>query len=505
MASFLARAMKLKPIVPPPPPPPGDNKAPVVSAGSDATVTRPASAALDGTVTDDGLPTTGSLTSAWSKVSGPGTATFGDEDAVDTSAKFSAAGVYVLRLTADDGALSNSDDVKITVNAATTPDTTNPVIDMIGNSPRTVKVGGTYNDQGATASDDFDGDITSSIVTVSTVNTSTPGMYTVTYDVSDAAGNPADQKVRTVFVITVGNATQVSDFLTGYTGPNLTTDQLPVPSVDPAGITYHDPSGHLFIVDSEINEPNLAAVYADAGGNVFEVSLDGTTLFGTYDFGLTGTDQEPTGIAYDASDAVAHVFYVTNDVTRKLYRYIFTSGSGFALDDSVSTAAAGFTDPEGLTVDGAGNIYVIDEKSETVLIYTYGSGGFTLVTTLDLGALNPTVPVPRSPEGIAFDSVSGHLFIVSQWDLPYAVFEYEIDGDYVKRYDIGGFVPDYEGTPLTPNHNLTKVDSPQGITFGPSSGTGLAFYLTDGGVDNGTGVAPPDAIERDGVIYEGQL
>jgi hypothetical protein len=44
--------------------------------------------------------------------------TFADPAAVDTTASFSAAGIYVLRLTANDGALAASDDVTITVNAA---------------------------------------------------------------------------------------------------------------------------------------------------------------------------------------------------------------------------------------------------------------------------------------------------------------------------------------------------------------------------------------------------
>ena len=55
------------------------------------------------------------MTTLWSQVSGPGTATFADESAVDTTASFSAAGLYVLRLTADDSELSTSDEVSITV------------------------------------------------------------------------------------------------------------------------------------------------------------------------------------------------------------------------------------------------------------------------------------------------------------------------------------------------------------------------------------------------------
>jgi len=97
--------------------PAGTNTAPVVSAGPDQTITLPGNANLDGTVTDDGLPTPPALTTTWSQVSGPGTVSFGNASAVDTTASFSVDGVYTLRLTANDGALSTSDDVIITVNA----------------------------------------------------------------------------------------------------------------------------------------------------------------------------------------------------------------------------------------------------------------------------------------------------------------------------------------------------------------------------------------------------
>ena len=50
-------------------------------------------------------------------MSGPGTVTFADPDAIDTSASFSAAGTYVLRLTANDAALQpRTDDITVTVN-----------------------------------------------------------------------------------------------------------------------------------------------------------------------------------------------------------------------------------------------------------------------------------------------------------------------------------------------------------------------------------------------------
>jgi uncharacterized repeat protein (TIGR02543 family) len=76
-----------------------------LSAGSSSIAT------LDATVIDpEETPTT-----MWSVVSGPGSVTFGDATAVDTTAVFTVAGSYTLRLTADDGTDQSTDDVVITV------------------------------------------------------------------------------------------------------------------------------------------------------------------------------------------------------------------------------------------------------------------------------------------------------------------------------------------------------------------------------------------------------
>jgi PKD repeat protein len=90
------------------------NLAPAVSAGADQTVILPAVANMAGSVQDDGQPS-GGLTIQWTVVSGPGAVTFADANEPATTASFSAAGTYVLRLTGNDGALSVSDDVQITV------------------------------------------------------------------------------------------------------------------------------------------------------------------------------------------------------------------------------------------------------------------------------------------------------------------------------------------------------------------------------------------------------
>ena len=76
-----------------------------------------------------------------------------------------------------------------TTTSTASADTTPPVISITGSASITLTEGDTYTDQGATATDDFSRDLTSSIVTTNPVNTSTPGTYTVTYTVTDAASN----------------------------------------------------------------------------------------------------------------------------------------------------------------------------------------------------------------------------------------------------------------------------------------------------------------------------
>ena len=66
-----------------------------------------------------------------------------------------------------------------------------PVITLTGSIIIELTVGDTYSDPGVTANDDVDGDITSSITTSGTVDTSVAGFYAVLFSVSDAAGNSA--------------------------------------------------------------------------------------------------------------------------------------------------------------------------------------------------------------------------------------------------------------------------------------------------------------------------
>jgi RHS repeat-associated protein len=96
----------------------GNNQAPFVDAGAAQTITLPQAATLAGIVSDDGLPL-GALTVQWTVVSGPGTVTFSNAAAAATTATFTVAGSYALRLSANDGAQLATADTTVTVVSAT--------------------------------------------------------------------------------------------------------------------------------------------------------------------------------------------------------------------------------------------------------------------------------------------------------------------------------------------------------------------------------------------------
>ena len=272
---------------------------------------------------------------------------------------------------------------------------------------------------------------------------------------------------------------QVNHFVTGF---DEMDNPLPIPSIDPAGIVYYAPGGGLVLADSEITE--VAEAFNVVGATHFLVPTVGGLTLLQWDLSqITGVEPSPnlesTGIAYCENDA--H-FYVTNDDTDLLYRYQF-DGTGFSVVDFVSVASQ-TNDPEGVTCDPAtGNIYVIGGIEANIVVYTY-QGGFVFQEELELDetAGNEEGELDDA-EGIAFDPVTQHLFVVS--DPAERIVEYDLAGRYIQHFDLGGLSP----API----------APQGLTIGPATvdSDKQSFFISDGGLDN-------DQVpsERDGAVYE---
>ena len=83
-------------------------------------------------------------------------------------------------------------------------DVTAPELRLNGDATITMAVGTEFVDPGYTATDDYDGDVTSKVVVSGSVDNSKAGTYELTYTVSDTAGNTTSKK-RTIIFEKLGN------------------------------------------------------------------------------------------------------------------------------------------------------------------------------------------------------------------------------------------------------------------------------------------------------------
>jgi len=174
----------------PAPKPIADNRAPVIKLKGSASVT-----------INEGEQYSDPGATAWDMVDGNLTRRISTTGEVNTS----RPATYMITYSVSDKAGNRAARVTRFVTVIRGVDTTPPVITLNGDASATVTEDGSYVDAGATASDGADGDISANIQIAGAVDTSEPGTYTLIYDVSDAAGNAADTKVRKVKVIARGN------------------------------------------------------------------------------------------------------------------------------------------------------------------------------------------------------------------------------------------------------------------------------------------------------------
>ena len=102
-------------------------------------------------------------------------------------------------------------------------DTSAPVITLKGEKSIKIPVGSDYKDAGATAADKVDGDLSKQIKIDNQVDVNKKGKYTVTFTVSDAAGNKASAE-REVIVYKMSAGSIV--YLTFDDGPSYNTVKI---------------------------------------------------------------------------------------------------------------------------------------------------------------------------------------------------------------------------------------------------------------------------------------
>ena len=279
-----------------------------------------------------------------------------------------------------------------------------------------------------------------------------------------------------------------------------TSGWLP-PSPDAMGLTYDPSIGRLVVVDSEVEE--IPSLYTGVNGWI--ARTDGTveSTFATVN-PATGAfyTPEPTDITRDPT--TGH-FFVASDGPNRTYEIDpGTDGKMGGEDDvvvgEIRHTLYGFApfpayDVEGIAYgDGALWMSVgttapataVDPvRSEIYKVLPGPDGLFTgkgkqqdnVVTHWDTARIGQPVP-----EGVAYDPVSDHLFIVSN----------VLHSDIAETTTDGVLVGIIEGSDL-------GIKSPSSLTFAPASGVGggTHLYVADRGVDNDS-----DPNENDGKIYE---
>lgn len=124
---------------------------------------------------------------------------FNNKDTVGTTAEYTISslrygneGLYKVVVSNSEGKVISSN-VKLTVK-----DITSPVVTLKGGLDTTLLLNSEWQDPGATAVDDRDGNITSKITKSSTVILTKCGSYTISYSVKDSAGNQSNVVTRKV-------------------------------------------------------------------------------------------------------------------------------------------------------------------------------------------------------------------------------------------------------------------------------------------------------------------
>ncbi len=340
---------------------------------------------------------------------------------VTGSVNTAVAGTYTLSYAVSDTAGNAATVLNRTIIVA---DTTAPVITLLGSSTVNHEQGIPYVDAGATASDTLDGDITNNIIVNGSVDVSKPGQYNLIYHVSDIAGNPAQQIIRTV---NVSDTTKPVIVLNGSS--NLVHEQ---------GTSYTDLGANA----SDNIDGNLTSAIQLSGSVNVNVA-------GTYILNYSVTDS-----AGNQSEQVIRTV-VVKDTTPPLLSLV--GGNDIQHEQSAIYIDLGATAIDGIDGDITSNITISGSVNENVAgdyVLTYSvidqagnSASLTRLitvadTTIPVISIDNSVILPLQviqnsnleiPEATALDNIGGDL--TAQIQISHNV-NTAVIGDYVINYNV---------------------------------------------------------------------
>jgi hypothetical protein len=364
-----------------------ENTAPVANAGLDLSTSLPSAGgaavvALSGEVSDDGFPSTGTLTSTWSAVAGAPGVSFGDASAPATSASFVTAGTYVLRLVASDGELSTAADVTVLVHPVNQVPLVDAGADQSITLPpqETAVLDATVSDDGQPAGAAVTlswtllsgpGNVTfaNAAAPLSSVSFEAPGTYTFRLTADDTALQASDDVVVTV---QAGNTPPIVD-----AGPDQTLS-LPVLSTTLVGSAVDDglPGPELTTTWLVLSGPGSTedVSFADALSPMTDVSF---AIPGEYVLALVADD----GV-FQANDSVTIVIEGDPAVGDPPTAELITPVEGASITD--------FTDVVGSVMSESLASWTLDTRLHSEGAWTVLATGTTPVSGV-LGVFDPSL------------------------------------------------------------------------------------------------------------------
>ena len=341
-------------------------------------------------------------------------------DVVNTN----VAGTYLITYDVSDVAGNTAAQVTRTVNVI--PDTIAPVITLTGASVVDLNVGDVYTEEGATATDDRDGDITSSIVIGGdVVNTNVAGTYLITYDVSDLAGNTAAQVTRTVNVI-----------------PDITAPVIALIGSSPIDLNLGDIYNEQGATASDNIDGDISSNIVISGDIV------NTNNVGTYNVTYNVSD--------NAGNAAIEVIRVVNVLPDAIAPIITLNGTAsISLNVGDTYVEQGATAADNLDGDITTNI-VITDNVNTLIAGTYfvdynvsdSSGNLASTVTRTVNVIADTVAPSMALNGAA----TINLNVGDIYNEQGATASDNIDGDITSNIVIGG---DVVNTSLAGTYTVT--------------------------------------------------
>ena len=229
----------------------------------------------------------------------------------------------------------------------------------------------------------------------------------------DSAGN--------LYIADSGDIRKVSNrvitTVAGNGTPGFSGDNGPATSAQlsgPWGVAV-DSAGNLYIADtynSRIRKVTNGAITTVAGNGTQSFSGDNGPATSAQLYGSHGVAAGPDGSVYIADSSNNRIRKVSNSVITTVAG---TGTAGFSGDNGPAISAQ-LTDPEGVAVDSAGNLYIADtgysrvRKVANGVITTVAGGGATL------GDNGPATSAQLySPKGVAVDS-AGNLYIADTYN-----------------------------------------------------------------------------------------